>query len=175
MKDLVCGMDVDPAKTKHSVVHEGKDYFFCSAGCLEKFRREPGKYLAGGSGGGHEPMESAAPAAPAGKGVEYTCPMHPEIVRAAPGSCPICGMALEPRAPTAAPGENAELRDMTRRFWFAVALTVPLLALVMGDMLPGAPGRRSSRRGCASSWNSRWRRPCASGPHGPFTCVPSSR
>jgi Cu+-exporting ATPase len=136
VKDPVCGMDVDPAKTKHSVVHGGKDYDFCSASCLEKFCREPGKYL---SGGGHEPMEPAAPAAPAGKGVEYTCPMHPQIVRDAPGFCPICGMALELRAPTAAPGENAELRDMSRRFWFAVALTVPLLALVMGDMLPGAP------------------------------------
>ncbi len=133
VKDLVCGMDVDPARTKHSSVHEGKDFFFCSAGCVEKFGREPGKYL---SGGGHEPMESAAPA---GKGSEYTCPMHPEIVRPGPGSCPICGMALEPRLPTAAPGENAELRDMSRRFWFAVALTAPLLALAMGDMLPGAP------------------------------------
>jgi Cu+-exporting ATPase len=139
VKDLVCGMDVVPARTKHSIAHEGKNYFFCSAGCLEKFSREPGKYL---SGGGHEPMESAAPAAPAapaGKDGEYTCPMHPEIVRPSPGSCPICGMALEPRVPTATPGENAELRDMSRRFWFAVALTVPLLALVMGDMLPGAP------------------------------------
>ena len=90
MKDLVCGMDVDPAK-KQTLVHGGKDYFFCCAGCLEKFRREPEKYL---SGGGHEPME---PAAPAGAGVEYTCPMHPEIVRPSPGSCPIFGMALEPR------------------------------------------------------------------------------
>ena len=84
-------MNVDPAKTKQSLVHGGKDYFFCCAGCLEKFRREPEKYL---SGGGHEPME---PAAPAGAGVEYTCPMHPEIVRPSPGSCPIFGMALEPR------------------------------------------------------------------------------
>ena len=142
VKDLVCGMNVDPAKTKHSVVHDGKHYFFCSAGCLEKFRREPAKYLAGGSAGGHEPMTPTAPAipgAPAGKGIEYTCPMHPQIVRDAPGFCPICGMALEPRVPTAAPGENAELRDMSRRFWFAVTLTAPLLALVMGDMLPGAP------------------------------------
>ena len=136
VKDLLCGMDVDPTKAKHSTTHEGKNYFFCSAGCLEKFRQEPGKYL---SGGGHEPMAPAAPAASAGAGVEYTCPMHPQIVRDAPGSCPICGMALELRVPTAAPGENAELRDMSRRFWLAVALTVPLLALVMGDMLPGPP------------------------------------
>ena len=98
--DLVCGMNVDPIRTKHSIVHGGKNYFFCGAGCLEKFRREPGKYL---SGGGHGQMESAAPTAPvapeapAGKGIEYTRPMHPEIVRPGPGSCPICGMALEPR------------------------------------------------------------------------------
>src|SRR5450830_1255283 len=105
--DLVCGMNVDPTKTKRSMTHEGKDYFFCSAGCLEKFGREPEKYLAGGSGGGHEPME---PAALTGAVVEYTYPMHPQIVRDAPGLCPICGMALELRAPTAAPGESAELR-----------------------------------------------------------------
>src|ERR1019366_9516311 len=86
VKDLVCGMDVDPARAKHSTSHEGQNYFFCSAGCLEKFRRDPGKYLAGG---GHEAMEPApttAPPAPAGKGIEYTCPMHPEIVRPAPGN-----------------------------------------------------------------------------------------
>ena len=122
VKDPVCGMDVNPTKTKHSTAHEGENYFFCSAGCLEKFRREPGKYL---SGTGHEPMEPAVPTAAGGKGVEYTCPMHPEIVRPGPGSCPICGMALEPRVLTATPGENAELRDMRRRFWFAVALTAP--------------------------------------------------
>ncbi len=65
VKDLVCGMNVDPIKTKHSIIHGRKNYFFCSAGCLEKFRREPEKYLAGRSGGGYEPMASAAPAAPA--------------------------------------------------------------------------------------------------------------
>jgi Cu+-exporting ATPase len=70
---------------------------------------------------------------------EYTCPMHPEIVRAGPGSCPICGMALEPRTVTATEEENPELRDMTRRFWVSVALTAPLLAIAMADMLPGMP------------------------------------
>jgi P-type Cu+ transporter len=137
-KDLVCGMDVDPARTKHSTAHEGKNYFFCSASCLEKFRRQPGKYL---SGGGHEPMESAAPTAPAaqaGKGVEYTCPMHPEIVRPSPGSCPICGMALEPRTISLEDAPNPELVDMKRRFFVSVVLTVPLLALEMGAM--AAPG-----------------------------------
>ena len=138
VKDLVCGMNVDPAKTKHSVAHGGKDYFFCSAGCLEKFRREPEKYLAGGSGGGHEPME---PAAPAGVGVEYTCPMHPEIVRPGPGSCPICGMALEPRTISLEDAPNPELIDMKRRLRVAVVLTAPLLFLEMGAMVaPGLSG-----------------------------------
>jgi Cu+-exporting ATPase len=132
VKDLVCGMDVDPARTKHSAVHEGKNYLFCSAGCLEKFRREPDKYL---SGGGHEPMERAAPPAPAGKGVEYTCPMHPEIVRPGPGSCPICGMALEPKTISLDEAPNPELVDMKRRFVVSVVLTVPLLILEMGAMV----------------------------------------
>ncbi len=147
-KDLVCGMDVDPARTKHSTAHEGKGYFFCSAGCLEKFRREPGKYL---SGGGHEPMESAAPtaaAAPAGKGVEYTCPMHPEIVRPSPGSCPICGMALEPRTISLEDAPNPELDDMKRRLRVAVVLTVPLLFFEMSAMVaPQLVGGVSPRLG----------------------------
>jgi Cu+-exporting ATPase len=138
VKDLVCGMDVDPSKAKHSAVHEGKDYFFCCAGCLEKFRREPAKYL---SVGGHEAMESAAPTAstaPAGVGVEYTCPMHPEIVRPGPGPCPICGMALEPRTISVEELPNPEFVDMRRRLRLAVVLTAPLLFLDMGPMV--APG-----------------------------------
>ncbi len=135
VKDLVCGMDVDPMKTKHSTAHEGKKYFFCSAGCLEKFRRDPSKYL---SGGGHEPMESPVPTSPApsaGAGVEYTCPMHPEIVRPGPGSCPICGMALEPRTISLEDAPNPELVDMKRRFIVSVVLTVPLLFFEMGQMV----------------------------------------
>jgi Cu+-exporting ATPase len=138
VKDLVCGMNVDPTKTKHSVVHDGKDYFFCSAGCLEKFRREPEKYLAGRSGGGHEPVALTALAAPASAGVEYTCPMHPEIVRPSPGSCPICGMALEPRTISLEDAPNPELVDMKRRFIVSAVLTVPLFLLEMSTML--APG-----------------------------------
>ena len=122
-------MDVDPAAARHSFSHEGKDYFFCAAGCLEMFRREPGKYL---SAGGHEPME---PAAPAGAVVEYTCPMHPEIVRPGPGACPICGMALEPRTTSLEDAPNPELVDMKRRLRVAVVLTVPLLFLEMGPMV----------------------------------------
>jgi Cu+-exporting ATPase len=130
VKDVVCGMDVDPARTKHSTDHEGKSYFFCSAGCLEKFRRDPGKYL---SGGGYEPMASTAPASPAGVGLEYTCPMHPEIVRPSPGSCPICGMALEPRTLSLEDAPNPELVDMKRRLRVAIVLTVPLLVFEMGE------------------------------------------
>jgi len=136
-------MDVDPAATKHSTAHEGKDYFFCSAGCLERFRREPGKYL---SGGGHEAMESAAPTATAGKGVAYTCPMHPEIVRPSPGACPICGMALEPRTISLEDAPNPELVDLKRRLRVAVVLTVPLLffemsAMVAPQLVAGVPPR----------------------------------
>src|SRR5688572_3017595 len=76
---------------------------------------------------------------PASVGAQWTCPMHPEIVRDEPGSCPICGMALEPRGVQVEEGENVELKDMTRRFWFTTVLTVPLLLLVMGDMLLGHP------------------------------------
>jgi len=146
VKDLVCGMDVDPARTKHSLIHEGKDYYFCNAGCLEKFRREPGKYL---SGGVHEPMDSATPpAATASAAVDYTCPMHPEIVRPSPGSCPICGMALEQRMISLDDAPNPELVDMKRRLRVAVVLTVPLLFFEMSAMVaPGLVAGVSPRAG----------------------------
>ncbi len=88
---------------------------------------------------------------------EYTCPMHPEIVRSGPGACPICGMALEPRTVTAAEEENPELRDMTRRFWISVLLTVPLLGIAMADMLPGMPVKSALPLGDWSGWNWCWR------------------
>ena len=90
--------------------------------------------------------------------VEYTCPMHPEIVRPGPGSCPICGMALEPRTVSAQEEENPELREMTRRFWISVALTVPLLAVAMGGMLPGLGRDSHRRRGGWNGSNWRWQR-----------------
>src|SRR6202167_2040312 len=83
-------------------------------------------------------LESSVPVQPASR-IEYTCPMHPEIIRPVPGSCPICGMALEPRTVTAIEEENPELRDMTRRFWVSLVLTLPLLAIAMADMWPGMP------------------------------------
>ncbi|MHB1046964.1 MAG: heavy metal translocating P-type ATPase [Thermoanaerobaculia bacterium] len=129
-KDPVCGMSV-PVDSPNRYEHAGGEFLFCSPGCRERFANDPGSFLR------VAPAATAARPVPVSGG--YTCPMHPEIVRDGPGSCPICGMALEPRAPTAAAGENAELRDMSRRFWFSVAVTVPLLALAMGDMLPGEP------------------------------------
>ncbi len=124
-KDPVCGMSVDPATAKHRADHAGAAYYFCSAHCREKFVAEPMKYLA------PQPTKPAE-AAP---GVIYTCPMHPQIRRTEPGSCPICGMALEPETPSLETGPSPELVDMTRRFW--IALAVPVVALEMGGHLPG--------------------------------------
>ena len=116
-RDPVCGMSIDPATAQHRAEHEGHQYLFCSAKCRERFVAEPTRYLT------PAPVQPP-PHAQAGK-VLWTCPMHPQIVRKEPGSCPICGMALEPMTPTAE-AENPELRDMTRRFWVSLALSVPL-------------------------------------------------
>jgi Cu+-exporting ATPase len=126
-RDPVCGMMVDPATAKHRAEHAGHDYFFCSAGCRDRFIAEPARYLS--------PVPAPAPAPRAGAEILWTCPMHPQIVRNEPGSCPICGMALERMTPEAGDGANPELADMTRRFWIAGALSVPLLAMAMGDDL----------------------------------------
>jgi Cu+-exporting ATPase len=123
--DPVCGMNVDRATAKHFSRHEGQGFYFCSAGCQAKFEAEPAKYLAG------RPEPQAMP-----KGTQYTCPMHPEIVRDRPGSCPLCGMALEPMGvPTGDEGPNPELVDFTRRFWVSAVLSVPLLIVAMAPML----------------------------------------
>src|SRR5262249_18085837 len=125
-KDPVCGMTVS-ADSPHRATYHGKEYFFCCAGCRAKFEADPQKYLA--------PKPAAAPAAHGKQsGVEYTCPMHPEIVRDKPGSCPICGMALEPRDITEVEPENPELKDMTRRLWVSAALTAPLVAIAMMNL-----------------------------------------
>src|SRR5579862_6904770 len=196
-RDPVCGMNVNPATARHVYDLAGKNYYFCCAPCLEKFRADPDKYLhaalppkssglislgaakpaaalapeaahkpssqiptgaAHSAAGGapayvcpmcpevREPKPGACPSCGmalepdvpvASTRTEFTCPMHPEIVRPAPGSCPICGMALEPRTVTAGV-ENPELRDMTRRFWASLVLTVPLLGIAMADMFPSA-------------------------------------
>src|SRR3954451_5432704 len=127
-KDPVCGMTVDPATTPHRHSYQGVSYFFCSGGCRTKFAADPEKYL--------NPT-AREPAAPMPDGTIFTCPMHPEVRQEGPGSCPICGMALEPETPTADTGPNPELIDMTRRFWIGVLLTLPVVALEMGGHLFG--------------------------------------
>jgi len=122
VKDPVCGMSVDPHTAKHRHDHEGRTYYFCSGRCREKFMADPMKYLAA----------EKAPPAPVPAGTIYTCPMHPEIRQEGPGSCPICGMALEPELATVDTGPNPELIDMTRRFWIGLALALPVFVLEMG-------------------------------------------
>ena len=163
--DPVCGMTVEPETAAGRVEHAGTTYYFCSAGCVERFKANPESFLA---------LASAQVAAPPPAGteyfcpmdpevrqdhpgscpkcgmalepdlstasltrVEYTCPMHPEIVRDEPGACPICGMALEPRTVAVEEGPSPELVDMTRRMWIAALLGAPVFVLAMGDMLLG--------------------------------------
>lgn len=125
--DPVCGMAVDPAAAVHTATRNGHHYHFCSAGCLSKFEANPDLY-AGNSG----PAVIDPP-----EGAIWTCPMHPEIQRTGPGSCPICGMALEPVMPTASDGPSEEYRDMRRRFWIGLLLALPVVALEMGGHLTG--------------------------------------
>jgi heavy metal translocating P-type ATPase len=122
VKDPVCGMSVDPATAKFTAEHAGETYYFCSAKCRDKFVADPGAYLA----------KAETPPAKA-PGTIYTCPMHPQIRQDHPGNCPICGMTLEPELPTAETGPSAELVDMTRRFWVATALALPVFLLEMGS------------------------------------------
>lgn len=128
--DPVCGMSVDFATTPHHFRLEATEYHFCSAGCRAKFAADPQRYL--------DKARHASEALPAAAvGAVWTCPMHPEIRRDRPGSCPICGMALEPLEPMLEEGPNPELADMTRRLWLSAVLAVPLLALTMGADLFG--------------------------------------
>jgi len=126
LKDPVCGMDVDPATAKHQTKHAGRNYYFCSAGCRTKFIGDPERYLV---------PKAATPAVAAPEGTIYTCPMHPEVRQEGPGSCPICGMALEPEMVSLEDAPNPELADMTRRFWIGLALTLPVFFLEMGAHL----------------------------------------
>lgn len=126
-KDPVCGMIVDMNKDKPRFDHEGTTYHFCSQKCHDKFADDPEHYISGAY-----KRQAKAPIA----GTKYTCPMHPEIVRDAPGDCPICGMALEPMGvPTGDEGPNPELLDFRRRMWVGAVLTVPLLVLTMGPFI----------------------------------------
>lgn len=129
VKDPVCGMDVDSATAKHSAEHEAVRYVFCSEGCKSKFTANPAKFVS--------PAPRRAEKKPTPAGTIYTCPMHPQIRQSAPGNCPICGMALEPETASLDSGPSPELKDMTRRFWGGLILTVPLLVLEMGPHLLG--------------------------------------
>jgi Cu+-exporting ATPase len=122
--DPVCGMTVNVATAKHRLAYAGQDYFFCSGRCRERFEAEPDKFLR---------PKQPEPAAPAG--TIYTCPMHPQIRQVGPGACPICGMALEPEQVSLDDTPDPELIDMTRRFWIALVLTLPVFVLEMGSHL----------------------------------------
>jgi len=121
-RDPVCGMSVAADHAAATVEYEGKVYYFCAPSCAQKFRADPQRYL--------RPAQPAAILEDHKPGVEYTCPMHPEIVKNGPGTCPICGMALEPRT-AVLEEDNPEMRDMARRFWFCAALTAPILAMMI--------------------------------------------
>jgi Cu+-exporting ATPase len=129
--DPVCGMSVDPESAAGSVDYNGTTYYFCSTHCVHRFRENPESFL-------HKtaPQPISLTRQPSTTARQYTCPMHPEIIRDAPGSCPICGMALEPLVVSLDEEDNTELRDMTRRFWLALALSIPVFVLGMSEMIP---------------------------------------
>ncbi len=135
-KDPVCGMTVSPA-TARNFTHAGATYYFCSASCETKFRANPAQYLAAHAApAAHEHHAHAASPStvPVAANVAYTCPMHPEVLRDAPGDCPLCGMALVPVAGTGE-GDDSELRDLQRRLWIGTALSIPLVVLAMSPMI----------------------------------------
>jgi len=164
--DPVCGMTIDPADAVGHIDYKGETYYFCAESCLQRFKADPARYVRPETStqasesallvarGTHSPDFQQPMSLGAGRipnpesriptrSTKWTCPMHPEIIRDGPGSCPICGMALEPLTLTAEEPENEELRDMTRRFWIGVALTIPTLAIGMGDLIPGGPLERT--------------------------------
>lgn len=134
VNDPVCGMLVEPRTAQYSLEHEGRTFYFCRRGCLERFREAPQAYLESKEAT-HEPV------APVEGDVEYTCPMHPEVVQLGPGTCPKCGMALERKVVSGSedPAAKAELADMERRFFSSAAMTLPLFTLAMSDLIPGDP------------------------------------
>ncbi|WP_027443888.1 MULTISPECIES: heavy metal translocating P-type ATPase [Erythrobacter] len=125
--DPICGMSVDPATTTHVATHDGAHHYFCSSGCLTKFEAHPARYV----------IDAPRPTEPVPEGAIWTCPMHPEVQQAGPGSCPICGMALEPMTPTLSDGPSPEYADMKRRFVIGLILALPVVALEMGGHLRG--------------------------------------
>jgi len=140
VRDPVCGMEVDPHSAAYRQIHQGRTHYFCSRACQAKFSADPAKFLE---------FDTPTAATPAPEGAAYTCPMHPEIRSARPGSCPICGMALEPVLAAAETGPSPELLDMVRRFWIGLALSIPVVLLAMGGHLINLPLWFSSTR---SNW-----------------------
>jgi len=130
VRDPVCGMTVDPAASRHRFDYRGETFHFCSAGCRTKFAADPASYL----------EKDSKPKAAVPEGAIYTCPMHPQIRQVGPGSCPICGMALEPEVASLDAPPNPELADMTRRFWIGLVLALPAVVLEMGGHLVGGHG-----------------------------------
>ncbi|HMO79529.1 MAG TPA: heavy metal translocating P-type ATPase [Pyrinomonadaceae bacterium] len=125
--DPVCGMSVASGTAAGKHDFDGETYYFCSTGCLNKFKQNPARFLEKRN---EETLDAAS------QGVEYTCPMHPEIVQIGPGSCPICGMALEPKVMTLDDAPDPEYLDMKRRFWISAVLTAPVFAPPVGERLP---------------------------------------
>ncbi len=125
--DPVCGMSVDPDKTPYKTSYKDHTYYFCSQKCQQKFEKSPAHFLA---------KEKPEDPQTLPQDIIYTCPMHPEVEQIGPGSCPICGMALEPKDGVVNE-DQSELIDMTRRFWVCALLSFPVLLLVMLDHIPG--------------------------------------
>jgi Cu+-exporting ATPase len=132
-KDPVCGMNVRVESVAHKHSHAGQMVYFCSEYCLNKFIAKPSRYFKDTS---ESPLVGSRDIS---MGKNYTCPMHREIIRDGPGFCPICGMALEPRVATLLEDSNPELKDMTRRFWGSLILSVPVFLISMSEMIPGQP------------------------------------
>ena len=130
VKDPVCGMTVDPATATHHADHDGQTWYFCSAHCQTKFEADPCHYL-------HKADTTPIKSQPKRVGVIWTCPMHPQIRQDHPGSCPICGMALEPEEPSDADTPNPELVDFSKRLWGASILAVPLVIIAMAADMGG--------------------------------------
>ena len=131
-------MSVDPERAVATREQGGTSSYFCSKGCADRFDVDPARYLREQRPENSEESTGAAKStAPAAIAVEYTCPMHPQVARSAPGNCPICGMTLEPRTAAAEVTENPELASMTRRFWVSALLTLPIVVLAMSDAIPG--------------------------------------
>ena len=174
LKDPVCGMTVTE-QSQHRLEHEGRPYYFCSAGCKAKFAADPSKYVAATRAVGPQPGQFAAaramepPSTQAAAGTIYTCPMHPEIRQDHPGNCPKCGMTLEPLLPELEEGENRELVDFQRRFWWTLPLTAIVFVLAMF-------GHRLNWFDMATqSWVELCcRRPFCCGPDGRSSCAAGS-